>query len=105
MSNFRGLTAAASLKPRGNLEIRPARLHFRGHPNRTLRLASVDEGELPEYDAELVLDGKAVGRITSAAPDRERGIVALAYVRREVPAGAMLELRDGRSARLLGDPV
>jgi aminomethyltransferase len=82
-----------------------ARLHFRGHPNRTLRLASVDEGELPQYDAELVLDGKAVGRITSAAPDRERGIVALAYVRHEVPAGATLELRDGRSARLLGDPV
>ena len=82
-----------------------ARLHFRGHPNRTLRLASVDEGELPEYDAELVLDGKAVGRITSAAPDPERGIVALAYVRREVPAGAMLEPRDGRSARLLGEPA
>jgi folate-binding protein YgfZ len=82
-----------------------ARLHFRGHPNRTLRLIAVDEGPLPEYDAELVLDGKAVGRVTSAAPDRQRGIVALAYVRREVPAGAALALQDGRSARLLGEPA
>ncbi|HEX5584321.1 hypothetical protein [Gaiella sp.] len=80
-----------------------ARLHFRGHPNRTLRLIAVDDGPLPEYDAELVLDGKAVGRVTSAAPDRQRGIVALAYVRREVPAGAALVLQDGRSARLLGE--
>jgi tRNA-modifying protein YgfZ len=80
-----------------------ARLHFRGHPNRSLRLVSLDDGELPEYDAELVLDGKSVGRITSAAPDPQRGIVALAYVRREVPAGSTVELTDGRSVQLLGE--
>ncbi len=80
-----------------------ARLHFRGHPNRILRLVTLDEGELPAYDAELALDGKPVGRITSAAPDRQRGIVALAYVRREVRAGSTLELADGRGVQLLGD--
>jgi folate-binding protein YgfZ len=80
-----------------------ARLHFRGHPNRTLRLVALDDGALPDYDAELVLDGRPVGRITSAAPDRQRGIVALAYVRREVPAGSTLELADGRGAQLLGE--
>jgi tRNA-modifying protein YgfZ len=80
-----------------------ARLHFRGHPNRLLRLVSLDDGQLPEYDAELVFDGKPVGRITSAATDPQRGIVALAYVRREVPAGSTLELADGRGVQLLGE--
>jgi len=78
-----------------------ARLHFRGHPNRGLRVVALDDGELPEYDAELVHDGKAVGRITSAARDAERGMVALAYVRREVPADVALELADGRAARTI----
>ena len=79
-----------------------ARLHFRGHPNRGLRVVALDGARLPEYDAELVHEGKAVGRITSAARDAER-IVALAYVRREIPAGSKLELADGRSAWPLGE--
>ena len=80
-----------------------ARLHFRGHPNRGLRVVALDGGELPAYDTELVLEGKPIGRVTSAAPDPELGIVALAYVRREVPAGARLELADGRTAWPLGE--
>ncbi len=77
-----------------------ARLHFRGHPNRGLRVLALDAGELPAYDAELALDGKVVGRITSAAPDPEHGIVALAYVRREVAGDAVLQ-HDGRAVRML----
>ena len=80
-----------------------ARVHFRGHPNRGLRVVVLDAGELPPYDAELVHDGKAVGRITSAARDPERGMVALAYVRREIPVGSRLELGDGRAAWPLGE--
>lgn len=80
-----------------------ARLHFRGHPNRGLRVVALDDGELPPYDAELVVDGKPVGRITSVARDPERGLIALAYVRREIPAGSRLELGDGRSAWPLGE--
>jgi aminomethyltransferase len=76
-----------------------ARLHFRGHPNRGLRVVALEDGELPPYDAELRLEGKSVGRITSVARDAELGIVALAYVRREVPSAASLELADGRAAR------
>jgi hypothetical protein len=47
---------------------------------------------VPEPGAELVHEGKVVGRITSAAA-ADDGAVALAYVRREVPEGARLELR------------
>ena len=47
-----------------------ARLHYRGHPNRGLRVLGLDGDELPAYDAELTLDGKVVGRVTSAAPRR-----------------------------------
>jgi folate-binding protein YgfZ len=67
-----------------------ARLHYRGHPNRGLRI--VELAELPDYDAELVHDGKAVGRVTSAAWREDGSVIALAYVRTEVPADAHLEL-------------
>jgi len=67
-----------------------ARLHYRGHPNRGLRVLEL--AELPDYDAELVLDGKAVGRVTSAATRDDGSVVALAYVRAEVPVDAQLEL-------------
>lgn len=77
-----------------------ARLHYRGHPNRGLRALALEGGELPSYDAELSLDGKVVGRVTSAAPDADHGVVALAYVRREVPDDVVLDLA-GRPARQL----
>jgi folate-binding protein YgfZ len=67
-----------------------ARLHYRGHPNRGLRVLEL--AELPDYDAELVHDGKTVGRVTSAATRDDGSVVALAYVRAEVPADARLEL-------------
>src|SRR5687768_11427300 len=66
-----------------------ARLHYRGHANRGLRVLEL--AELPAPDTELVYEGKTVGRITSAAAV-DGGAVALAYVRREVPEGASLEL-------------
>jgi folate-binding protein YgfZ len=66
-----------------------ARLHYRGHANRGLRVLTLDE--LPEAETEIAYEGKSVGRITSAAPAPE-GVVALAYVRREVPEDAPLEV-------------
>lgn len=77
-----------------------ARLHYRGHPNRGLRVLAIEGAELPAYDAELTLDDKVVGRITSASPDPERGVVALAYVRREVPTEAALDLAGRRVTQL-----
>jgi tRNA-modifying protein YgfZ len=67
-----------------------ARLHFRGHPNRGLRVVELEE--LPEYDAPLLHDGREVGRVTSAARREDGTVVALAYVRTEVPDDAPLAL-------------
>jgi folate-binding protein YgfZ len=60
-----------------------ARLHYRGHANRGLRVLRLDA----PAGAELRYEGKAVGRVTSAVPG-----VALAYVRAEVPPDAELEV-------------
>ena len=68
-----------------------ARLHYRGRPNRRLRVLEVENAE---PGAEIAHDGKAVGRVTSAVPGR-----ALGYVRREVPDDAVLSI-DGQEARL-----
>src|SRR5919109_566135 len=67
-----------------------ARLHYRGHANRSLRVLELEE--LPPRDTELVHEGKAVGRVTSAARRPDGSVVALAYVRTEVPEDARLEL-------------
>jgi folate-binding protein YgfZ len=67
-----------------------ARLHFRGKANRGLRVLELSD--VPEYDAELVHDGKVVGRVTSAARRADGSVVALAYVRVEVADDAPLAL-------------
>jgi folate-binding protein YgfZ len=67
-----------------------ARLHFRGHPNRTLRVLELEE--VPPRNAELRHDGKTVGRVTSAARRPDGSVAALAYVRTEVPEDAELHV-------------
>jgi tRNA-modifying protein YgfZ len=74
-----------------------ARLHYRGHANRGLRVLALPE--LPEPETELSYQGKSVGRITSAAATGD-GAVALAYVRREVPEDAVLETGQSRATQL-----
>jgi folate-binding protein YgfZ len=74
-----------------------ARQHYRGRVNRTLRVLELDGDELPGPDDELTLDGKVVGRVTSAAAE-DGHVVALAYVRTEVPRDAELDLA-GRPVR------
>ncbi|HEY8723970.1 MAG TPA: hypothetical protein VIL92_08950 [Gaiellaceae bacterium] len=75
-----------------------ARQHFRGKVNRRLRLLEVD-GDAPDPETPVVLDGKDVGRVTSAVPG-----LALAYVRVAVPEDAVLEV-GGRAARLKSSPA
>jgi len=79
-----------------------ARQHYRGRINRSLRVLSLEGEELPEYDAELTSQGKAVGRVTSAVGDHDH-VIALAYVRVEVPHDAVLDL-ESRSATQLDLP-
>jgi len=61
-----------------------ARQRYRGKVNRKLRVLNVEGDATP--GTELLLDGKTVGRITSAVPG-----VALGYVRVEVPDDAHLQ--------------
>ncbi len=77
-----------------------ARLRHRGRVNRGLRVLEIAGSELPDYDAELSYEGKAVGRVTSAVHENGR-IAALAFVRREVPEDAVLscEVRPARFER------
>ncbi len=79
-----------------------ARQHYRGRVNRTLRVLQLEGPELPGEDAELTYEGKVVGRVTSAARDGD-DVVALAYVRVEVPRDAELAL-GARSATQLDLP-
>ncbi len=55
------------------------------------RVLEIDGTEPPSYDAEIVLDDKIVGRVTSAVLD-DGHVLALGYVRREVPEDAALEV-------------
>jgi len=80
-----------------------ARQHYRGRINRSLRLLAYEGGELPDYDAEITMDEKVVGRVTSAAVDGDE-VVMLAYVRAEVSPKATLRL-GGRDVRQLDLPV
>jgi tRNA-modifying protein YgfZ len=70
-----------------------ARQHYRGRVNRTLRVLEIDASDLPDDDAELTFEGKVVGRVTSAAR-QDDAIVALGYVRVEVPRDAELRLGE-----------
>ncbi|MEP7348133.1 MAG: glycine cleavage T C-terminal barrel domain-containing protein [Gemmatimonadaceae bacterium] len=67
-----------------------ARVHFRGHVNRSLRgLLLPDSGaELPARGTELLAsDGKSVGDVRSRARSPRHGGIALAMIRREVASG------------------
>jgi tRNA-modifying protein YgfZ len=76
-----------------------ARLHYRGHANRGLRVLTWEGSDLPVYDQPVAYEGRDVGRVTSAARDGDR-IVALAYVRAEVPPDAQLEVGPAKARPL-----
>jgi folate-binding protein YgfZ len=73
-----------------------ARLHYRGHANRSLRVLHIEGDGLPQPDAQIVHDGRPVGRVTSAAP-ADGGVVALGYVRAEVDDDAELSVDGARA--------
>jgi tRNA-modifying protein YgfZ len=71
-----------------------ARVHFRGHVNRTLRRLRFVTRPAPLKGAELVDEtGKVIGDIRSVALSPRYGGVALGMVRREVQPGTTLQAR------------
>lgn len=100
-----GMPIAVSLDKGCYLGQEPvARLHYRGHPNRTLRRVRLDR-ELPrdyfngrqfdddDYLALVRSDAeRKIGSLTSWATAPDGSLVGLAIVRREVAAGERLSL-------------
>jgi folate-binding protein YgfZ len=71
-----------------------ARVHFRGHVNRTIRRLRFVTRPAPMKGAELVDEtGKVIGDIRSVALSPRYGGVALGMVRREVQPGTTLQAR------------
>jgi tRNA-modifying protein YgfZ len=76
-----------------------ARVHNLGRPPRRLVRLQLDGSlsELPGVGADLLSDGRVVGRVGSAARHHELGPIALALVKRGVPVDASLTA-DGIAA-------
>jgi len=85
-----------------------ARIDSRGHVNRHLRRLEV-RGSVPPPGAELVHLDKPVGTVSSSAFSQLAGQpVALGYVRREVDAGAVVQVKwpeGAADATVLGAAV
>ena len=78
-----------------------ARIHFRGHVNRSLRGLTI-EGPEPLLDRTLMLAGKEVGQARSALSFEDR-LLALGIVRREVGTGQTVTVA-GRTATVVRLP-
>lgn len=73
-----------------------ARIHFRGHVNRTLRRLNFADGVLPPRGATLSdAEHRNVGEVRSAARSDVEGTIGIGMVRREVADGERLEVRWG----------
>lgn len=69
-----------------------ARVHFRGHVNRTLRGLRADAALVSGATLHGA-DGTQVGDVRSVAASPQFGAIALAYVRREVADGSQVNVR------------
>lgn len=75
-----------------------ARLHFRGRPNWLLRgLVPVVPAPTPSDHAGVTMEGRPVGRVTTALAVEGMVHLALASIRREVEAGVEVDAPWGRS--------
>jgi folate-binding protein YgfZ len=76
-----------------------AKVYNLGKPPRRLVLLHLDGSmvHMPEHGAKITLEGKEIGQIGSMARHYELGPIALAVIKRSVPASATLDI-DGVSA-------
>jgi folate-binding protein YgfZ len=81
-----------------------ARAQFRGRVNRVPRVLRI-EGAPPELPAPVFADDRAVGQLTSIAPDAE-GHIGLAIMRREIAPGSRVTVgaADGPAALVMAVP-
>jgi folate-binding protein YgfZ len=80
-----------------------ARMHHRGHPNRHLRGLELSAPALTGQ--EVSIDGKLVGKVSSAALSPRLGPIALALVRREIEPGQEVLVGDSHApARMIRLP-
>lgn len=79
-----------------------ARIHFRGHVNRVLRTLAFDDGD-PSWIAgrDLLIEGRSIGRVTSAVRSPRVGVVGIGMVRVEPAAGDRVDV-DGGGTAVLG---
>jgi len=83
-----------------------ARVHHLGRPPRRLVLLHLDGSSdtPPEPGAPVVLDGREVGFLGTAAQHHELGMIALAVVKRSVPDDARLSVAGSAAAIDPADP-
>jgi len=86
-----------------------ARVHFRGHVNRTLRRVALHDDAVPPLGAPIVNgEGSAVGDLRSVQRDDGGALVGIAMVRREIGDGAAVtwSSEDGvtHSVTVIGAP-
>lgn len=79
-----------------------ARLHFRGHPNRTLR-AVIGAGPIPDDETITTRDGREVGTVATMLALGDSWL-ASSKLRREVEAGALVRV-GARPAQVRDFPV
>ena len=77
-----------------------ARIHFRGHVNRSLRRLSFTGDELPPHGAVLQdSEHRAIGDVRSTARSVQSGMIGIGMVRREIDDGVIVDVHwDGGGA-------
>lgn len=83
-----------------------ARIHFRGHVNRTLRRLNFTGDVVPPGGAALTdAEHRSVGEVRSRTRSDTEGVIGIGMVRREIDDGAALDVRwegGGTEAMVLG---
>ncbi|MGI8766974.1 MAG: YgfZ/GcvT domain-containing protein [Gemmatimonadaceae bacterium] len=83
-----------------------ARIHFRGHVNRTLRRLNFTGDVIPPLGATLTdAEHRSVGEVRSRLRSPTEGVIGIGMVRREVDEGAALDVRwesGGTEAMVMG---
>ena len=84
-----------------------ARIHARGHTNRTLaHFHFAPDASVPDALLPIEADGREVGRITSAATGPDNGlVVALGYIRHEFAEPGTAVLVAGQTAHVAALPA